>query len=53
MIELIDILLVVLIGGLNRNYLNSTKYLKYITSAYSVSDKERKNNALPVIKFKF
>ena len=53
MMQLIDILFIAAMGGLNTSYLNSGKYLKNIKSAFSVSDRERKNNAMPVIKFKF
>ncbi len=53
MIYLFDILFIVAMGGLNSSYLNSGKYLKNIKSAFSVSDRERKNTAMPVIKFKF
>lgn len=51
--QLFDILFILAMGGLNSSYLNPGKYLKNIKSAFSVSDRERKNTAMPVIKFKF
>jgi len=53
MVEFIDILFIIALGGINFNYLNSGSYLKSIKSAFSAADKERKNTAMPVFKFRF
>lgn len=49
MVEFIDILFIIALGGINFNYLNSGSYLKSIKSAFSAADKERKIRLCPFL----
>jgi hypothetical protein len=51
--QLFDILFVLALGGWNFSNFRALQYIKSIKSVYNNADKERRNSALPVIKFRF
>jgi hypothetical protein len=51
--QLFDVLLVLTMGGWGFSSFQSSQYIKVIKSKNSNADKERRNSALPVIKFPF
>jgi hypothetical protein len=51
--QLFDILFILAVGGWNFTSIHSKQYLKRLNAVYSNADKERRNSALPVFKFRF
>lgn len=50
--QIIEIMFYISMGAINFNMFHAKKEIRNIKSAHSGTDKERRNSALPVIKFK-
>jgi hypothetical protein len=51
--QLYDLIFIIALGGLNFCAFQSGRYIKNVNAAIFNSDKERRNNALREIKFRF
>ena len=51
--QIFDILTIFMVGGWNYISFSTYHINKNMATTFTISDKERLNNALPVIKFKY